>query len=128
VEIITTTAIATFLGVCLSKAGEKFSEKAIETVFENKKDIADGFMGLFKEEIITLGLNDSSTPADIENQLEAKPEVAVQALKKLSENPELVADLNRHLKEQFGGMTISAEKIGQVVQKMEGTNTQNISF
>jgi len=40
-EPITITAVAAFLGACLYKAGEKISEKTIETVFENKKELAD---------------------------------------------------------------------------------------
>ncbi len=128
-EPITITAVAAFLGACLYKAGEKISEKTIENVFENKEELADRFTGLFRDDIITLGLREATTSAEVQQQLEAKPEIATQALKKLNENPKLLEDFNEKLKEQTGGMTINAEKIGQVIKENYGTiNVGGISL
>jgi hypothetical protein len=74
-EPISTIAIAAFLSACLYKAGEKFSEKTIETVFENKKELADGFTNLFGSEIITLGLNDVTTSAEVQQKLKDIAEI-----------------------------------------------------
>ena len=108
--IITTTILSTFLTACLLKVGEKVSEKTIENVFEHKKEILERFTGLFKQEISTLGLSDTATLEEVQKQLEAKPEVARQALEKLNNNPKLLADLNEEL-EQMSGMTINAKNI-----------------
>ena len=79
--IITTFAISEFLTACLWKAGEKFSEKTIETVFENKRELLDKFTNLFKEEIITLELSNGTILEAVQQQIEAKPEVVEQFLK-----------------------------------------------
>lgn len=120
-ELITLATLSAFLGACLQKASEKFGEKSIETVFEHKRELADVFRGLFQQEIITLGLNDSVTPEDVQKRLESKPEVALQALKKLYDNPKLLAEFNEQLKTESGGMTISAKAIGQVIKENYGT-------
>jgi len=127
-EPFTTIAVATFLKVCLDKAGETFTEKMIETAFKNKQGLADSFKGLFRQEIITLGLSEAATPAEVIQQLEAKPEVATQALQKLTDNITLLEDLNEQLKKQPGGMTINAEKIGQVMKENYGTINQTLNF
>ena len=127
-EPITTITVTAFLIACLYKAGETLSEKAIETVFENKQELADSFKGLFSQEIITLGLNEATTPAQVIKQLEAKPEVTAQALQKLTDNPNLLEELNEQLKKEPGGMTINAEKIGQVIKENYGTINQTLNF
>lgn len=127
-EPISLATVAAFLGACLYKAGEKISEKTIETIFNNKKDIANNFTELFRDEIITLGLSDAATPAEIQQQLEANREVATQALEKLKNNPTLLEDLNENLQKENNGMTIHAEKIGQVVEEMRGNITQTFNF
>ncbi len=127
-EPFTTIAVATFLKVCLDKAGETFTEKMIETAFNNKQGLADSFKGLFRQEITTLGLNEAATPAEITKQLEAKPEITVQALQKLTDNPNLLEELNEQLKKEPGGMTINAEKIGQVIKENYGTINQTLNF
>ena len=127
-EPITTIAVAAFLKVCLDKAGETFTEKMIETAFKNKQGLADSFKGLFRQEIITLGLNEAATPAQVIKQLEAKPEVTAQALQKLIDNPKLLEDLNEQLKKETSGITINAEKIGQVIKENYGTINQTLNF
>ena len=127
-EFITLAALSAFLRACLLKAGEKFSEKVIETTFEHKRELADVFTGLFQQEIITLGLNDSASPEDVRNRLEANPEVAARALKKLAGKPELLADFNEQLKRESGGVTINAKNIGQVIEENYGTINQTINF
>jgi hypothetical protein len=42
-------------------------------------------------------------------------------LQKLEENPQLLRDFNQQLKEQPGGMTINAKKIGQFIKDNYGT-------
>jgi hypothetical protein len=73
-------------------------------------------------------LNDSATPEEVQKQLEAKPEVAIQALKRLASVPELLADFNEQLRKESGGMTINAKNIGQVVNENYGTINQTINF
>jgi hypothetical protein len=126
--LITLATLSTFLGACLTKAGEKFNEKFIETLFEHKKDLAEGFMGLFKQEIITLGLNDSATPEEVQTQLDANPQLTAQIQKKLAENTELVLALREQVHNFPGGITITAKTVGQVVNKNEGTITQYNKF
>jgi len=126
--IITTTTIAAFLGACLYKAGETLSEKTIEAVFEHKQELAHSFKGLFTQEIITLGLNEAATATEVIQQLEAKPEITAQALQKLTDNLILLEDLNEQLKKEMGGMTINAEKIGQVIKENYGTINQTLNF
>jgi hypothetical protein len=127
-EFISLASLSAFLSACLLKAGEEFSQKAIETVFQHKKELAGSFTGLFQQEIITLGLNDSATPEDVKKRLEAKPEVTLQALKKVTDNPELLAELNDQLKLESGGLIINAKNIGQVVKENYGTINQTIKF
>lgn len=121
--------VAAFLGACLYKAGEKVSEKTIETIFENKKELADAFTGLFRTEIIALGLNDSTTTAgEIQQQLNANPEVLKQALLKLKNTPELLKELDAQLRKETGKMIINAEKIGQLINDNHGTINQIVNF
>jgi hypothetical protein len=127
-EFISLASLSAFLGACLLKAGEKFSEKSIETVFEHKSELADVFTGLFQQEIITLGLNDTTTPEEVKKQIELNPEVALQGLKKIADKPELLAEFNKHLTKETGGMTINAKSIGQVVKENYGTINQTITF
>jgi len=125
--VITLISLSAFLAGCLLKAGEKFSEKTIETVFEHKKEFLEGFSGLFKQEIITLGLSDSATLEEVQKQLEAKPEIAVRALEKLNNNPQLLADLNEHLKRETGGITINAKNIAAAGNINITNQTNNFS-
>lgn len=127
-EPVTTSVIAAFLGACLYKAGEKISEKTIETVFENKRELAQRFTGLFKTEIITLGLNDVTTQAEVRQQLDANPEVFNQALQKLKNTPELLEDFNEVLRKETGGITVNADKIGQFIKDNHGTINQIVNF
>ena len=108
--IITSTILADFLTACLLKVGEKIGEKTIETIFDRKRELSEGFAGLFKQEISTLGLSGTATLEEVQKQLEAKPEVVGQALEKLNNNPKLLADLNEQLK-QMSGITINAKNI-----------------
>jgi hypothetical protein len=127
-DSITTTAIAAFLAACLTKAGEKFSEKSVETVFENKQTLADKFTKLFKDDIIELGLNEATTTQVVQQQLEAKPRIADQAIIKLTDNKELVDELKRewheHLQTISNPMINNAKNVGAmgVVQIEQQTN------
>lgn len=81
--IITTTALAAFVGACLWKAGEKFSEKVVETTFESRQELTGKFIEFFKPEFTQLNLSESSTPEEVTKQLEAKPEIIEQATARL---------------------------------------------
>jgi len=111
-EPITGVSIAAFLGACFYKAGEKCSEKMIETVFENKKELADNFTGLFRDEIITLGLSDATTSAEVQQQLEAKPEIAAQVQSKWDDNAKLVRVLREQMQNVSSQMTNIAKNVG----------------
>lgn len=126
--IITTISIASFLAGCLLKAGEKVSEKTIETVFEHKKELLESFSGLFKQELITLGLSDNASLEEVQRKLETKPEIVRQALEKLKDEPELLREFNEQFRIETGGMTINAEKIGQVIRDNHGTINQIVNF
>lgn len=126
--VVTSISLAAFLAGCLWKAGEKFSEKTIETVFEHKKELLEGFTGLFKQEIITLGLRDNASFEEAQRELEAKPEIVRQALEKLNNTPELLKEFNEQLFVETGGITINAEKIGQVIKDNHGTINQIVNF
>lgn len=124
-----TIALSTFMAVCLRKAGEKLSEKAIEMAFESRRDIADKFSALFHDEIITLGLLDIySSTETVKTILEANPEVLTHALEKLNGNPELVEEFNKELIKEIGSVSINARNIGQVVNEMHGTINQSFNF
>jgi hypothetical protein len=92
-ELITLTALSAFIAACLKKAGEKFSEKAVETAFASRKELAEKFAGLFKSDIIQLGLADPATSGEIAKQLTAKPEVIERAESKLQSEVDLYKEL-----------------------------------
>jgi hypothetical protein len=93
VESITLAALSAFISACLTKAGEKFSEKTVETAFESRQEIAEKFTGLFKSDIIQLGLSDSSTPEEITKQFAAKPEIIERASAKLQSDADSFKEL-----------------------------------
>ncbi len=105
-EPITTTftfaAIAAFVSPYLHKAGEKVAEKIIEALFDSRKDIAGKFENIFKEEIITLGLSETATSAEIAEQLETKPEIKEAIDMKVKANQNLLNELSEALSKQEG--------------------------
>jgi len=118
-EPITITAIAVFLAPYFKKAGEKVAEKTIETLFASRKDLAEKFTGLFRSEIISLGLNDSASTKDITEQLHAKPEIRTEVDKKIVSNQHLLGELFETFRQmpqaEFAGITINAKNIGAVI-------------
>lgn len=96
---ITSTVLPALIAACLTKAGEKFSEKAVETVFESRKELAEKFAGLFKSDIIQLGLSDSATSAEITKQIVTKPEIIEQASSKLQSDGDSFKSLLAILRE-----------------------------
>lgn len=123
------TALAAFLSPYLVKAGEKVSEKTVETLFESRHDLAEKFKGLFQDEIITLGLNETSSFEETTKLLEANPEVIETIRQKIETNQDLLEDLVKASKlinrPEFKGLQINAEKIGQV--NIKSTVSQNIT-
>lgn len=105
-EPITTTftfaTIAAFVSPYLHKAGEKVAEKTIEALFDSRKDIAGKFKNLFNEEIITLGLKETATSAEIAEQLEAKPVVKEEIRQKIEANQDLLQLLAEALSKKEG--------------------------
>jgi hypothetical protein len=98
-EIITMTALATFVGACLTKAGEKFSEKVIETSFESRQELKGKFIEFFKPEFTQLNLSESTAPEEITGQLEANPEIVEQASNRLKNDTDLFNLLREVLRE-----------------------------
>lgn len=128
-EILTATAIATFVGACLTKAGEKFSEKAVETAFESRGELAGKFIEFFRPEILQLNLNESATPEDVTKQLEAKPEIVEQATAKLQNDTDSFTALLDILREmEKGGRTVNIGTLkGNYIEENKGDINQNIS-
>ncbi len=131
-EPFTLTAIAVFLAPYLQKAGEKIAEKTIETLFDSRKDLAEKFTGLFDQEIITLGLNDSATTEEVVKQLEAKPEVKAEIDNKVVANQNLLNEMVEAFKQmpqsEFSGITINAKNIGAIINNPTGPITLNNTF
>jgi lysyl-tRNA synthetase class I len=126
--IITMTAIGVFIGACLTKAGEKFSEKAIETVFESRKELAEKFTDFFKPEFIQLGLNESATPEEVTKRLEAKPEIIEQAAARLKNDTESFNALLEVLRETKGDRTTNIGTLkGNYIEENHGDINQDIS-
>ena len=98
-ELITLTALSAFIAACLRKAGEKFSEKTVETAFESRKELAEKFAELFKSDIIQLGLADAATPDEITKQFAEKPEIIERAESKLQSDVGLYRELLTILRE-----------------------------
>lgn len=98
-ETITLAVLSSFVRACLTKAGEKFSEKAVETAFESRRELAEKFAGLFKSDIIQLGLSDSARSEEITNQLAAKPGIIEQAAVKLQNDVTSLKELLGILRE-----------------------------
>lgn len=101
-EPITFAAIAAFVSPYFHKAGEKVAEKTIEALFNSRADIAGKFNNLFNEEIITLGLGETATSAEIAERLEAKPEVKEAIDTKAKANQRLFDELSEALSKQEG--------------------------
>jgi len=123
---LTLTALGVFLAPYLQKAGEKVAEKTIETLFDSRKDLAEKFTGLFHQEIITLGLNDSATTEEVVEQLEAKPEIKAEIAKKVVDNRDLLDELAEAFKPM--GITINAKNIGAVINQPTGPINLNNTF
>jgi ribosomal protein S17E len=121
--MITIAAIAAFLSPFLVKAGEKVAEKTVERLFESRKDLAEKFSGLFKNEFQTLGLNETSTPEEITYQLEAKPDVKEEIRQKIEANQDLVNQLTEALSKQEG-RTITCKTY---IEKIDHIDTANFS-
>lgn len=123
------TAIAAFLSPYLVKAGEKVSEKTIETLFESRHDLAEKFKVLFQDEIITLGLNETSNFEETTKLLETKPEVKEAIHQKVKINQDLLDDFVRAANvinlPELKGLQINAEKIAQI--NINSTVSQNIT-
>lgn len=98
-EIITVAVLSAFISACLTKAGEVFSEKAVETAFESRAELAEKFARLFKPDIIRLGLSDSATPEEVTRRLAAKPEIIEQSSAKLQSDVDSFRELLASLRE-----------------------------
>ena len=98
-EPVTWVVLSTFVSACLTKVGEKFSEKVVETAFESRKELAEKFAGLFKSEINQLGLSDPAKSEEIIKQLDAKPEIIERAAAKLQSDLNSFKELMAILRE-----------------------------
>lgn len=113
------TALAAFVAPFLMKAGEKITEKTVEALFDSRKELAEKFQGLFKTEIISLGLNNAEpTAVEVTKRLEEKPEVKESVNKKIADNQDLLDELVEAFRQmpdaEYEGITINAQKIAQV--------------
>ena len=115
-ELVTLTALASFLAPFFTKAGETLATESVKLALEKRQDITDGFVNLFKrDEIITLGLYEDKSPEEITASVKANPEVAEAVTKKIEANPELLNQLLEIIKQQAGSeasnITINAKNI-----------------
>lgn len=121
---VTITAIAVFLAPYLQKAGQKVAEKTIETLFDNRKDLAEKFTGLFQTDIISLGLNNAASAEEIAKQLSATPQVKQEVGNKIENNQDLLTELVKAFKQspqpEFQGIEINAKNIGAVINNPSG--------
>lgn len=102
-EPITLAALAIFLAPYFNKAGEKLAEKTVEIALENRQDIKDKFLNLFKrDEIVSLGLNEHQSPEEVKALIAAKPEIEKEIQKKLESNQDLLDELAKVLSKQEG--------------------------
>ena len=131
-EAITLTALAVFLSPYLQKAGEKVAEKSVEVLFDARKDLAERFRNLFSDEIISLNLNQTSSPNEIAQQVAATPQIKEEVANKIVNNQHLLLELVEAFKQlpqaEFGGISINAKNIGQVINNPTGTITQTNKF
>ncbi|GAC1401182.1 MAG: hypothetical protein NVSMB56_16340 [Pyrinomonadaceae bacterium] len=131
-EPITLTAIAVFLAPYLKKGGEKIAEKTVEKLFDSHLDLAERFKSLFNHDIISLGLSDAASTDEITKQLEAKPEVKEEVGKKVAANQDLLNEMVEAFKQmpqaEFGGISINAKNIGQVINNPTAPITQTNTF
>lgn len=131
-EPITLATIALFLAPFLQKAGEKVTEKTVETLFDSRKDLAEKFKGLFQSEIISLGLVDVSSSTEIVKQLEAKPDIKEKIRRKVVDNPALLTEVIQAFRQmpqsELNEITINAKNIGQVINNPTAPITQNNTF
>lgn len=97
---INTAALALFIAPYLKIAGQKIAEKTVEALFEARGDLARKFTGLFKEEIISLGLNDSGSTSEMAIRLDATPGVKEAIGKKVADNQNLLEELASALSRQ----------------------------
>lgn len=123
---ITLTALGVFLAPYLHKAGEKVAEKTVEALFASREELAEKFKGLFHQEIITLGLTDSTTAEEVTQKLGGKPEIKADIDKKLADNKDLVDELEKAFKPM--GITIIAKNIGAVINNPTGPINLNNTF
>jgi len=130
-EPITVAAVTTFLAPYLQKAGEKVTEKAVEALFDSRKDLCERFTGLFRPEIISLGLSDNSSTSEISTALEANPKVQTEIGKKVVNNLDLLNDMIAAFEmlpdAKVHGITINAKNVGTVINNPQAaislTNT-----
>jgi hypothetical protein len=122
------SVVFAFLSPYLVKAGEKVSEETVKTLFESRQDLAKKFKGLFQNEIITLGLNETFTAEKTTKLIEAKPEVKEDIRKKIEANRGLFDELVNALKQKDGGININAKNIGQVINNPSAPITQTNKF
>lgn len=102
-EPITLATLALFLAPYFNKAGEKLAEKTVEIALENRQDIKDKFLNLFKrDEIISLGLNERQSPEEVKALIAAKPEVNEEIQKILESNKDLLDELAKAISKQEG--------------------------
>jgi hypothetical protein len=125
-DSVTLSAIAVFLAPYFKKAGEKIAEKSVEKLFDSNREIAEKFAGLFKDDIISLGLNEPVSTSEITKQLEEKPVIKEEIRKKVADNQDLLMEailtFSRMSRKEFDGVTINADKIAQV-----NVNPQSVS-
>jgi hypothetical protein len=131
-EPITMTALAAVLAPFFSKAGETLATESVKLALEKRQDIKDGFVNLFKrDEIITLGLNEETSPEQITSLVKANPETAEAVTKRIEASPDLLNQLLEIIKQQSGNdssnITINAKNIAAAGNVTIQNQTNNFS-
>ena len=112
--------LATILAPLFQEAGKTLAVESVKLALEKRQDIKDKFVNLFKrDEIISLGLNESQNPEEVKALIAAKPDLVEECRKKIESNPSLLDELAKVLSRQEG-RTIHATNY------FEHVNTINI--
>ena len=131
-ELVTITALAGILAPFFQKAGETLSTESVKLALEKRQDLKDSFVNLFKsDEIITLGLNEETSPEQITALVNANPETAEAVTKRIEANPDLLNQLLEIIKHQSGkdssNITINAKNIATAGNVTIQNQTNNFS-
>ncbi len=102
-EPITLATLAVFLAPYLQEAGKTLAVETVKLALENRQDIKDKFLNLFKrDEILSLGLNEPQSTEEVKALIAAKPEAKEEIQKIIESNQDLLDELAKAISKQEG--------------------------